>query len=122
MAQLIADRRDIDFVLYEQLDMESEILAEDRYQDMDRKVLDMIVSEARKLAINDAKSKARLTAGELGWTLGKPVKINYTGYYGSQPKGFGSRAGGHGGYNGPIAASANYVDMTVEVTFDYMVK
>jgi len=52
MAQVIADRRDIDFVLYEQLKIE-EILTAEKFQDLDRNILDMIISEARKLAVNE---------------------------------------------------------------------
>lgn len=52
MVQQIADRRDIDFVLYEQLEMEA-LFAAERFRDLDRRVVDMIVSEARKLAINE---------------------------------------------------------------------
>ncbi len=52
MAQQIADRRDIDFVLYEQLGLE-DIARHDRYQGMNRKMFDMIITEARKLAIKE---------------------------------------------------------------------
>jgi alkylation response protein AidB-like acyl-CoA dehydrogenase len=52
MAQQIADRRDVDFVLYEQLGLE-DIAGHERYQDMNRKMFDMIVSEARNLAIKE---------------------------------------------------------------------
>jgi len=52
MAQQIADRRDIDFVLYEQLKVE-DLIVHDRYSDMNRKMFDMIVSEARNFAIKE---------------------------------------------------------------------
>ncbi len=49
MAQLISDRRDVDFVLYEQLGMvEHELFAE-----FNKKTVDLIVSEARNLAIKE---------------------------------------------------------------------
>jgi alkylation response protein AidB-like acyl-CoA dehydrogenase len=52
MGQLIADRRDVDFVLYEQLGIEA--LAEnERYSDMNRKMFDMVISEARNFAIKE---------------------------------------------------------------------
>jgi hypothetical protein len=51
MAQLIADRRDIDFVIWEQLNGE-ELLKYDVYSDFNKKTCDMILTEARKLAIN----------------------------------------------------------------------
>ncbi|MCJ7774075.1 MAG: acyl-CoA dehydrogenase, partial [Desulfobacterales bacterium] len=52
MAQQIADRRDIDFVLYEQ--MESEKLAKEKaFAGLDRKTFDLIISEARNFAIKE---------------------------------------------------------------------
>jgi alkylation response protein AidB-like acyl-CoA dehydrogenase len=52
MAQLIADRRDVDFVLYEQFKIE-DLLKHERYRDMNRKMFDMIISEARNFAIKE---------------------------------------------------------------------
>ncbi|NOY68039.1 MAG: acyl-CoA dehydrogenase [Deltaproteobacteria bacterium] len=52
MAQQIADRRDIDFVLYEQLKVD-DLIVHDRYSDMNRKMFDMIINEARKFAIKE---------------------------------------------------------------------
>ncbi|MFO7990075.1 MAG: acyl-CoA dehydrogenase [Desulfotignum sp.] len=49
MAQLIADRRDVDFVLHEQIgQVDHEIFAE-----FNKKTVDLIVSEARNLAIKE---------------------------------------------------------------------
>ena len=52
MAQQIADRRDVDFVLYEQLGLE-DVANYERFQGMNRKMFDMIVTEARNLAIKE---------------------------------------------------------------------
>lgn len=52
MAQLLADRRDLDFVIWEQLDGE-DLLKFDAYKEFNRKTCDMIITEARKLAINE---------------------------------------------------------------------
>jgi len=52
MAQELADRRDIDFVLWEQLNCE-QYLELDHYADFNRKTCDMIITEARKLAIKE---------------------------------------------------------------------
>ena len=52
MAQLIAERRDIDFVLYEQLGIE-DLLKAEKYKDLNRKMFDMIISEARNLGIKE---------------------------------------------------------------------
>jgi hypothetical protein len=52
MAQLIADRRDVDFVLHEQLKVE-ELARHERFADFNRKAVDLIISEARNLAIKE---------------------------------------------------------------------
>lgn len=52
MAQEIADRRDIDFVVWEQMNGE-ELLKYDLYQDFNRKSCEMIITEARKLAVKE---------------------------------------------------------------------
>jgi hypothetical protein len=52
MAQLLADRRDIDFVLYEQLKIE-DILKTEKYSELNRKMFDMVISEARNLGIKE---------------------------------------------------------------------
>ena len=52
MAQLIADRRDIDFVLYEQLRIE-DLLNTQKYRGLNRKLFDMVVSEARNFGIKE---------------------------------------------------------------------
>ncbi|MGD8470565.1 MAG: acyl-CoA dehydrogenase family protein, partial [Desulfobacteraceae bacterium] len=52
MTQLLADRRDIDFVLYEQLEIEN-ILKTKKYSDLNRKMFDMVISEARNLGIKE---------------------------------------------------------------------
>jgi alkylation response protein AidB-like acyl-CoA dehydrogenase len=52
MAQLIADRRDVDFVLHEQ--MEAGNLSEyEKFAEFDKKTIELIVSEARNLAIKE---------------------------------------------------------------------
>ncbi len=49
MAQLISDRRDVDFVLHEQIGMvENEL-----FDEFNKKTIDLIVSEARNLAIKE---------------------------------------------------------------------
>ena len=52
MAQRIADRRDIDFVLYEQLQIE-QLFETERYQDLNRKSADMVVTEARRFGLKE---------------------------------------------------------------------
>jgi alkylation response protein AidB-like acyl-CoA dehydrogenase len=51
MAQLLADRRDIEFVIWEQMNGE-EFLNNGNYEGFNRKVCDMVITEARKLAID----------------------------------------------------------------------
>ena len=52
MAQLVSDRRDIDFVLYEQLEIE-DLVKTKKYNDLNRKIFDMVISEARNLGIKE---------------------------------------------------------------------
>ncbi len=59
MAQVIADRRDIDFVLHEQLEV-GELSKNDRFAEFNPKVVDMIISEARSLAVKELLPTAKL--------------------------------------------------------------
>ncbi|MBI9077100.1 MAG: acyl-CoA dehydrogenase [Desulfatibacillum sp.] len=52
MGQQIADRRDIEFVLYEQFDAEG-LASDERYQGLNRKAFDLILTEARTFAIKE---------------------------------------------------------------------
>lgn len=52
MAQILADRRDIDFVLHEQLKVE-QFSKHELFPEFNRKAIDMIVSEARNLAVKE---------------------------------------------------------------------
>jgi hypothetical protein len=52
MAQILADRRDIDFVLHEQLKVE-EFAKHERFAEFNRKAIDLIISEARNLAVKE---------------------------------------------------------------------
>ncbi len=52
MAQLLADRRDIEFVLYEQLVAEK-LTKSARFGEFNKKLFDMIITEARNLAIKE---------------------------------------------------------------------
>ena len=52
MAQVIADRRDIDFVLYEQFNAE-ELTKHDKFAEFNKKTFDLIINEARNLAVKE---------------------------------------------------------------------
>ena len=52
MAQVLTDRRDIDFVLYEQFDVE-EFTRHEKFQDYNKKTFDLIIKEARNLAVKE---------------------------------------------------------------------
>ena len=52
MVQQVADRRDQDFVIWEQMQCE-EILKNENYKEFNRKTCDMILTEARALAIKE---------------------------------------------------------------------
>ncbi len=52
MAQVVSDRRDLDFVLYEQLKVD-ELTQLDKYKVFNKKTFDMIITEARNFAIKE---------------------------------------------------------------------
>ncbi len=52
MAQVLADRRDVDFVLHEQLDI-ARVSKHEAFAEFNRKTIDLIVTEARNLAIKE---------------------------------------------------------------------
>jgi hypothetical protein len=52
MAQLIADRRDVEFVLFEQL-VAQNLCRMDRFKEFNEKTIRMIITEARALAVNE---------------------------------------------------------------------
>jgi len=52
MAQQISDRRDIDFVLHEQLNVD-QFSKSEQYAEFNKKTVDLIVSEARNLAVKE---------------------------------------------------------------------
>ncbi|MCP3940154.1 MAG: acyl-CoA dehydrogenase [Desulfobacteraceae bacterium] len=52
MAQVAADRRDVDFVLHEQLNVE-QLSQFEKFEDFNKKTIDMVVSEARNLAVKE---------------------------------------------------------------------
>jgi alkylation response protein AidB-like acyl-CoA dehydrogenase len=52
MAQKIADRRDVDFVLFEQLEVDA-LSEHERFAEFNRKTIELVVTEARNLAIKE---------------------------------------------------------------------
>jgi alkylation response protein AidB-like acyl-CoA dehydrogenase len=52
MAQLVADRRDVDFVLHEQLKV-ADLSKHETFAEFNKKTIDLIISEARNLAIKE---------------------------------------------------------------------
>jgi uncharacterized protein YggE len=96
-----------------------EILSVDLFSSKQRQLED----EATKLAFKDAKEKAQLTAACLGWTLRNATKVTYApSLWRSPPRGFGSRGSAVSPETSPLAASANFVDVTVNVSFRYEVE
>ncbi len=60
MAQLIADRRDVDFVLHDQLEI-TELTKYEKFAEFNKKTIDMIVTEARNLAIKEILPTQKLS-------------------------------------------------------------
>ena len=52
MAQVVADRRDVDFVLHEQLNV-AQLSEFEEFSDFNKKTIDLVVSEARNLAVKE---------------------------------------------------------------------
>ena len=52
MAQLIADRRDVEFVLHEQLQLDN-LSKHEQFEEFDKKTINLILAEARNLAIKE---------------------------------------------------------------------
>jgi alkylation response protein AidB-like acyl-CoA dehydrogenase len=52
MAQVIADRKDVDFVLFDQLNVDS-VSKHPQFAEFSRKTIELIVTEARNLAIKE---------------------------------------------------------------------
>jgi len=52
MAQFVADRRDVDFVLHEQLSV-ANLSKHEKYAEFNKKTIDLIISEARNLAVKE---------------------------------------------------------------------
>lgn len=52
MAQLIADRRDVDFVIHEQLKL-GELCEHEQFAEFNRKTIDLVLTEARNLAVKE---------------------------------------------------------------------
>ena len=52
MAQIIADRRDVDFVLHEQLQV-GNLSKNENYAEFNKKTIDLIISEACNLAVKE---------------------------------------------------------------------
>ncbi|WP_319407307.1 acyl-CoA dehydrogenase [uncultured Desulfosarcina sp.] len=52
MALELAERRDVDFVLYEQLGLDK-LIKHDRFREFNKKALDLIITEARTLAVKE---------------------------------------------------------------------
>ena len=52
MAQLIADRRDVEFVLHEQLQLDA-LSKHEEFEEFDKKTINLILAEARNLAIKE---------------------------------------------------------------------
>jgi alkylation response protein AidB-like acyl-CoA dehydrogenase len=52
MAQLLADRRDVDFILHEKLNV-AELSKHERFAEFNKKTVDLIISEVRHLALKE---------------------------------------------------------------------
>lgn len=78
MAQILADRRDISFVLHELYEIDN-LSQHEKYADFGPKVVDMVVNEARNLAIKEIYPT---------WKTGDELGCTYSGGKVTTPEGF----------------------------------
>ena len=53
MAQVISDRRDIEFVIHEQLEAETLSKLHENFADFNKKTIDLVISEAKNFAVKE---------------------------------------------------------------------
>ncbi len=68
MAQVISDRRDIEFVIHEQLDAESLSQLHENFADFNKKTINLIISEAKNFAVKELLPASK-EGDEQGCTL-----------------------------------------------------
>ncbi|WP_321493846.1 acyl-CoA dehydrogenase [uncultured Desulfobacter sp.] len=68
MAQVISDQRDIDFVVHEMLEAQTLAELNDNYADFNKKTIDMVIKEAKNLAIKELLPISK-EGDEVGCTL-----------------------------------------------------
>jgi len=68
MAQVISDRRDIEFVLHEQLEAETLSKIHNNFADFNKKTIDMVISEAKNFAVKELLPASK-EGDEQGCTL-----------------------------------------------------
>ena len=65
MAQIIADRRDVDFVLHEQFEIEK-VSKDEKFAEFNKKTIDLIISEARNLAVKELHPTLTVVSSSTG--------------------------------------------------------
>jgi alkylation response protein AidB-like acyl-CoA dehydrogenase len=78
MAQAIADRRDIDFVLHEQYEV-GNLSAHERFKEYTKKMIDMVVTESRNLSVKELLPTLKI-GDEVGCRYEKGRVITPQGY------------------------------------------
>ncbi|MBU8850202.1 MAG: acyl-CoA dehydrogenase N-terminal domain-containing protein, partial [Desulfobacterales bacterium] len=53
MTQVITDRRDIEFVIHEQLEAETLSKLHENFADFNKKTIDLVISEAKNFAVKE---------------------------------------------------------------------
>lgn len=79
MAQVIADRRDVDFVLHEQYEA-GQLSTHDRFKEFSKKMIDMVVTESRNLSVKELLPT---------WKIGDEVGCKFENGKVVTPEGFG---------------------------------
>ena len=76
MAQQIADRRDIDFVLHELLEIEK-LTETEKFGEFNRKAFDLILNEARRFAIKEMCTNHWFDITNAKEILGYEPRVSY---------------------------------------------
>ncbi len=68
MAQVISDKRDIEFVMHEQLDAQKLSTLNENFADFNKKTIDLVISEAKNFAVKELLPASK-DGDEQGCTL-----------------------------------------------------
>ena len=75
MAQLLSEKRDIDFVLHEQMEI-SDITKHKKFKEFNKKTIDLVLNEARNIAIKEIYPTNQISSSSSSSTTTPTTSIN----------------------------------------------